>query len=62
MNFRTEKWPRWEVRAGRVVTRPPRKWARAQGADGYVEWWCGRDPGVDEVAGLREARLSRKKC
>jgi predicted dehydrogenase len=36
-----------------VVTRPPRKWARAQGSDGYVEWMCGREPGVDEVSGVR---------
>lgn len=32
-----------------VVTRPPRKWARIQGSDGFVEWWCGREPGVDQV-------------
>lgn len=32
-----------------VVTRPTRKWARAQGADGYLEWYCGRKPGVDSV-------------
>src|SRR5262249_55551805 len=36
-----------------VVTRPARKWARAQGAEGYVEWWCGREPGIDEVNGVR---------
>jgi predicted dehydrogenase len=34
-----------------VVTRPPRKWARIQGGNGYVEWYCGREPGVDVVAG-----------
>jgi predicted dehydrogenase len=48
MNFRTEKGL-----VGRcvqdVVTRPARKWARLQGGDGYVEWWCGREPGVDVV-------------
>jgi predicted dehydrogenase len=32
-----------------VVTNPPRKWARIQGADGYVEWYCGFKPGVDAV-------------
>ena len=30
-----------------VVTRPTRKWARIQGADGYVEWYCGNKPGID---------------
>lgn len=34
-----------------VVTRPPRKWARIQGSDGYVEWICGAEPGVDRVRG-----------
>lgn len=32
-----------------VVTRPPRKWARVQAGNGHVEWWCGREPGVDVV-------------
>lgn len=32
-----------------VVTSPPRKWARAQGRDGYAEWHCGYRPGVDAV-------------
>ncbi len=32
-----------------VVTQPARKWARMQGTSGYVEWWCGREPGVDVV-------------
>jgi predicted dehydrogenase len=36
-----------------VVTQPPRKWARVQGADGFVEWWCGREPGVDVVVNGR---------
>jgi predicted dehydrogenase len=39
--------------AGRVVqdviTRPVRKWGRVQGAEGYVEWYCGLNPGCDEV-------------
>lgn len=34
-----------------VITKPPRKWARIQGEAGHVEWWCGREPGVDVVAG-----------
>ena len=34
-----------------VVTKPPRKWARIQGETGHVEWWCGREPGVDAVIG-----------
>ena len=32
-----------------VVTMPPRKWARAQGRDGFAEWHCGFRPGVDAV-------------
>jgi predicted dehydrogenase len=32
-----------------VVTKPPLKWARAQGSNGYVEWRCGYAPGVDAV-------------
>jgi predicted dehydrogenase len=32
-----------------VITQPPRKWARLQGERGYIEWWCGREPGVDVV-------------
>jgi len=32
-----------------VITNPPRKWARIQGKDGYVEWQCGYKPGVDAV-------------
>ena len=32
-----------------VVTSPPRKWARAQGRNGYLEWHCGYRPGVDAV-------------
>lgn len=32
-----------------VVTNPPRKWARAQGRKGYVEWQCAYRPGVDAV-------------
>ncbi len=32
-----------------VVTQPTRKWARAQCANGYVEWYCGNKPGIDTV-------------
>jgi predicted dehydrogenase len=50
MNMRTEKGL-----LGRcvqdVVTEPPRKWARIQGAEGYIEWHCGVEPGADAVAG-----------
>jgi predicted dehydrogenase len=35
-----------------VVTQPPRKWARIQGETGHVEWWCGREPGIDAVTGV----------
>ncbi len=52
MHLRTERGV-----AGRcvqdVVTQPLRKWARIQGANAYLEWSCGREPGVDAVyAGL----------
>lgn len=32
-----------------VVTAPPRKWGRIQGATGYLEWHCGIKPGHDAV-------------
>jgi len=32
-----------------VITQPTRKWARAQGDNGFVEWHCGNKPGVDTV-------------
>ena len=32
-----------------VVTRPTRKWARAQGPAGALEWICGNEPGQDTV-------------
>jgi len=35
-----------------VVTQPPRKWARAQGQNGYVEWYCGYKPGADAVVSM----------
>lgn len=34
-----------------VVTKPSRKWARVQGSEGFVEWHCGAEPGVDIVRG-----------
>ena len=48
-----------------VVTAPPRKWARAQGRQGYAEWHCGFTPGVDAVlrgsgAGQAEPHLVQK--
>jgi predicted dehydrogenase len=30
-----------------VVTEPPRKWARIQGKEGFIEWHCSHEPGVD---------------
>ena len=32
-----------------VVTSPPRKWARLQGHDGFVELFIGLEPGIDAV-------------
>ncbi|HRE15481.1 MAG TPA: Gfo/Idh/MocA family oxidoreductase [Rhodocyclaceae bacterium] len=32
-----------------VVTRPTRKWARVQGSAGFLEWYCGHEPGIDSV-------------
>lgn len=32
-----------------VVTLPPRKWARVQARNGYVDLAIGREPGADEV-------------
>ena len=32
-----------------VLTRPTRKWARLQGANGFVEWVCGQETGTDAV-------------
>jgi predicted dehydrogenase len=48
MHLRTEKGLTGRV-VQDVVTSPPRKWARAQGRNGYVEWSCGHKPGVDAV-------------
>lgn len=44
-----------------VVTKPPRKWARAQGRDGGAEWRCGLEPGKDAyVPDGGEARVIAK--
>jgi len=32
-----------------VVTAAPRKWARLQGENGYIEWQCAYRPGTDAV-------------
>ncbi len=32
-----------------VVTVPPRKWARVQGSQGSIDWYCGYKPGIDAV-------------
>ncbi len=45
-----------------VVTQPPRKWARIQGEQGFVEWHCGYEPGCDVVKiahGETENELAR---
>ena len=47
-----------------VVTSPPRKWARVQGRDGYVELTVGIEPGVDQVeskSGAGAASVERIK-
>lgn len=41
-----------------VVTQPPRKWARIQGSSGFVEWTCGREPGVDAVTAQLPGRVA----
>lgn len=48
MNVRTENGMLGRV-VQDVVTRPTRKWARIQGGDGYLEWYCGQKPGVDSA-------------
>lgn len=64
LNMRTENGLLGRV-VQDVVTGPPRKWARAQGRDGYAEWHCGYRPGVDAVLrgdgrGLAEEFLVEK--
>lgn len=46
LNVKTEKGLVGRV-VQDVVTRPTRKWARAQGPKGHVEWICGAEPGKD---------------
>lgn len=48
LNLRTEKGLVGRV-VQDVVTRPPLKWARLQGADSAVEWQCFASPYRDEV-------------
>jgi predicted dehydrogenase len=48
MNLRTENDLVGRV-VQDVVTSPPRKWARVQGRNGYVEWMCASRPSVDAV-------------
>jgi predicted dehydrogenase len=48
LNLRTDKGLVGRV-VQDVVTSPPRKWARAQGKRGFVEWHCSHRPGVDAV-------------
>lgn len=48
MSVRTEKGMLGRI-VQDVVTRPTRKWARIQGSDGYLEWYCGNKPGIDTV-------------
>jgi predicted dehydrogenase len=48
-----------------VVTRPPRKWARIQGSDGFVEWHYSYRPGEETVflgdaSGVNEEKTVRK--
>jgi predicted dehydrogenase len=60
MNFRTENGL-----IGRcvqdVVTHPPRKWARIQHVDGYVELHVGKEPGVDVVASSLPGRIQQEQ-
>jgi predicted dehydrogenase len=32
-----------------VITQPTGKWARVQGDNGFIEWYCGKKPGIDTV-------------
>jgi predicted dehydrogenase len=32
-----------------LITKPPRKWARLQGTDGFIEWVCGYERNRDAV-------------
>jgi len=48
LNLRTESGLLGRV-VQDVVTNPPRKWARAQGKERFIEWQCGYEPGTDTV-------------
>ncbi|QQG37870.1 MAG: Gfo/Idh/MocA family oxidoreductase [Candidatus Kaiserbacteria bacterium] len=45
-----------------VITQPTRKWARAQGREGFVEWICNGDPRGDVVRwkGKKDAEPQQK--
>lgn len=59
--FRTDKGKVGRV-VQDVVTKPMRKWARAQGTDGFVEWICNGDPRGDVVRwmGIGGTKTRRK--
>ena len=42
-----------------VITAPTRKWARAQGETGFIEWHCGNKKDIDTV--LFSNNLSKTK-
>ena len=48
LNIRTESGLAGRV-VQDVVTKPTRKWARAQARNGFIEWVCGAEPGKDMV-------------
>jgi len=48
INVRTEKGLCGRIIQD-VITRPPKKFARIQGSCGYIEWHCGKKPGIDSV-------------
>ena len=48
LNFRTETGVIGRV-VQDVITRPTKKWARAQCDKGYIEWNCEIKPGLDTV-------------
>ena len=48
LNFRTETGVIGRV-VQDVITRPTKKWARAQCDNGYIEWNCEIKPGLDTV-------------
>jgi len=44
-----------------VVTHPPKKWARIQGTEGFVEWECSRQPGLDVVTSSNSGKVSAEQ-